>query len=327
MQIYAISSDRQELTLILISSNRIPLTVFDVDVEYGAKVRHYIDLYHQQTHEEQEYINYNKTTAMLIEIQKKMEEETIHKESSSSSEEPEPCPIPPLSNQDRRFDTRRETNTRSIENGSHGLPHAREIRPPPPKKVRLPQKRSTSHADSHSTITNPVDKILNTYNKIYQLYKFPDTKTPGLSARSQRHKIPQNVGSKRIKALNYALYVMNYIVTPPATVEICDLFCTLRSYLISLYDLKQALAALEIEYKKLKQKYHTKNPGKPFPLIDEETNPFCVTLIDDPPVKHPTDDCLHVLHLTLERSAECWKIQNRELIFKQHSLSTNTICP
>ncbi|KAI2810340.1 hypothetical protein RDWZM_002657 [Blomia tropicalis] len=82
--------------------------------------------------------------------------------------------------------------------------------------------------------------------------KFPDLKAPGMYMRSSRMKLPTNIGQKRTKALQHGLNELKIELIPMSTEEIVPHFNELRNDLVLLYDLKQALATLEMDLQLLK---------------------------------------------------------------------------
>ena len=82
--------------------------------------------------------------------------------------------------------------------------------------------------------------------------KFPEIKTAGSSLRSQRMKLPASVGQKKSKAIEQCLLELNLELRPMPTEDICSNFNELRSDLVLMYELKQALANCEFELQTLK---------------------------------------------------------------------------
>jgi len=85
--------------------------------------------------------------------------------------------------------------------------------------------------------------------------KFPDTKTAGVSLRSYKMKLPQSLGSKKTKAIEQSLEKLQIEARPIATEKICEQFNELRSEIVLLYELKQALSNTEFEYQTLCHRY------------------------------------------------------------------------
>jgi len=92
--------------------------------------------------------------------------------------------------------------------------------------------------------------------------RWPDVKTSGVTVRSQRTKLPISVGLKKTKAIECMLNELGIPVQPPATEEICNEFNELRSEMVLLYELKNALNNCEYEMTTLKHQYEALVPGK-----------------------------------------------------------------
>merc|ERR1712126_67157 len=82
--------------------------------------------------------------------------------------------------------------------------------------------------------------------------RWPDIKTSGVNVRSQRIKLPVSVGLKKTKAIECMLNELGIPTQPPATDEICTEFNELRSEMVLLYELKNALTNCEYEMTSLK---------------------------------------------------------------------------
>lgn len=92
--------------------------------------------------------------------------------------------------------------------------------------------------------------------------KFPDNKTTGVSLRSQRIKLPANVGQKKSKGIEQMLQELDIELNPTPTEEICQNFNELRSDMVLLFELKSALSTCEFELQALRHQYEALNPGK-----------------------------------------------------------------
>eukprot|EP00095_Tigriopus_kingsejongensis_P010512 maker-scaffold45_size475391-snap-gene-1.13 protein:Tk10512 transcript:maker-scaffold45_size475391-snap-gene-1.13-mRNA-1 annotation:"hypothetical protein DAPPUDRAFT_198960" len=100
--------------------------------------------------------------------------------------------------------------------------------------------------------------------------KFPDHKSnQGVSLRSQRMKLPPNVGQKKTKAIEQLLQELNIDLQPMPTEEIGNEFNELRSDLVLLYELKNALATCEMELQTNKMQYEGVCPGKTLEIPDK----------------------------------------------------------
>nr|XP_022911807.1 DNA methyltransferase 1-associated protein 1 [Onthophagus taurus] len=92
--------------------------------------------------------------------------------------------------------------------------------------------------------------------------KFPDYKNSGVSLRSQRMKLPANVGQKKSKGIEQMLQDMNLELNPTPTEDVCQHFNELRSDMVLLMELKAALGTCEYELQSLRHQYEAVNPGK-----------------------------------------------------------------
>jgi len=92
--------------------------------------------------------------------------------------------------------------------------------------------------------------------------RWPDTKSSGVTVRSQRIKLPVSVGLKKTKAIECMLNELSIPAQPPATDEICTEFNELRSEMVLLYELKNALTNCEYEMTSLKHQYEGMVSGK-----------------------------------------------------------------
>ena len=125
--------------------------------------------------------------------------------------------------------------------------------------------------------------------------KFPSTSGSGVTLRSQRMKLPPSVGQKKTKAIEQMLAEIDVEPAPiPTEVQLvnthiiplynssvalshvnlvksimnslfqamCNEFNELRSEMVLLYELKNALAACEQELHSLKGQFEAACPGK-----------------------------------------------------------------
>lgn len=92
--------------------------------------------------------------------------------------------------------------------------------------------------------------------------RWPDMKSSGVSMRSQRIKLPISVGLKKTKAIESMLSELGIPTQPPCTDDICNEFNELRSEMVLLYELKNALTNCEYELTSLKHQYEGLVPGK-----------------------------------------------------------------
>ncbi|KAE8749679.1 hypothetical protein FOCC_FOCC003666 [Frankliniella occidentalis] len=101
--------------------------------------------------------------------------------------------------------------------------------------------------------------------------KFPDMKGSGVSVRSQRMKMPANVGQKKIKGVEQLLQELGVELNPMPTEEICTHFNELRSDMVLLHELKAAFSTCEFELQTLRHQYEALCPGKTLdiPVLSE----------------------------------------------------------
>jgi DNA methyltransferase 1-associated protein 1 len=85
--------------------------------------------------------------------------------------------------------------------------------------------------------------------------KFPDNKISGVTLRSYKMKLPPSVGLKKMKAIEQLLEELQVENKPLATEAICDQFNDLRSDIVLLYELQQALNNCEFELQTIRHKY------------------------------------------------------------------------
>ena len=68
-------------------------------------------------------------------------------------------------------------------------------------------------------------------------------------------KLPQSVGLKKIKAIDQLLEELQIDGRPIATESICEQFNELRSDIVLLYELQQALTNCEYELQTIRHRY------------------------------------------------------------------------
>lgn len=92
--------------------------------------------------------------------------------------------------------------------------------------------------------------------------KFADYKNSGVSLRSQRMKLPSNIGQKKVKHIEQRLQSLNMELNPTPSEEICGSFNELRSDLYLIVEIHNALDACNFELQSLTHQYEVINPGK-----------------------------------------------------------------
>uniref|UniRef100_A0A182LZE9 DNA methyltransferase 1-associated protein 1 n=1 Tax=Anopheles culicifacies TaxID=139723 RepID=A0A182LZE9_9DIPT len=103
--------------------------------------------------------------------------------------------------------------------------------------------------------------------------KFTDLRGTGVSLRSQKMKLPANVGQKKAKALEQALQEFKVDPNPPPIEDICVAFNELRSDMVLLCELRTALATCNFELESLKHQYEALCPGKTLNIPAALINP------------------------------------------------------
>ena len=92
--------------------------------------------------------------------------------------------------------------------------------------------------------------------------KFPDTKVAGVMLRSTKMKLPQSIGTKKTKAIEQLLDELVIEHKPISTESVCEQFNELRSDIVLLYELQQALTNCDYEFQTLRHRYESIAPGK-----------------------------------------------------------------
>merc|ERR1719192_2311236 len=91
----------------------------------------------------------------------------------------------------------------------------------------------------------------------------------GVTLRSSRMKLPTSLGMKKSKAIENMCGELSLESGPPCTEEILTEFNELRSEMVLLYELKNALTNSEFELTSLKHQYEALVPGKSLSLPQE----------------------------------------------------------
>ncbi|CAB4066157.1 DMAP1 [Lepeophtheirus salmonis] len=106
--------------------------------------------------------------------------------------------------------------------------------------------------------------------------KFPETsKGSSIYLRSSRMKLPPSVGQKKTKAIETMLTeIQGMEMTPMPTEEIATEFNDLRSDMVLLYELKNALVVCESELQSIKAQYEALAPNKSLEIPDRLKNYF-----------------------------------------------------
>uniref|UniRef100_A0A1A9ZC93 DNA methyltransferase 1-associated protein 1 n=1 Tax=Glossina pallidipes TaxID=7398 RepID=A0A1A9ZC93_GLOPL len=114
----------------------------------------------------------------------------------------------------------------------------------------------------HTPRPSKVDSVVNAIEIGGSGIKFADLRGSGVSLRSQKMKLPANIGQRKVKALEQAIQEFKVDPSPPPTEEICNSFNDLRSDMVLLCELRTALSTCVYELESLKHQYEAACPGK-----------------------------------------------------------------
>eukprot|EP00096_Caligus_rogercresseyi_P001389 TRINITY_DN1219_c0_g1_i1.p1 TRINITY_DN1219_c0_g1~~TRINITY_DN1219_c0_g1_i1.p1 ORF type:complete len:513 (-),score=232.03 TRINITY_DN1219_c0_g1_i1:583-2121(-) len=131
------------------------------------------------------------------------------------------------------------------------------------KKKSVPQSSGSSSSSSNQRSSKP--DIVNSLDAIAGI-KFPEissSKGPSIYLRSHRMKLPPSVGQKKTKAIETMLSEIPGLENSPmATEDLSTAFNDLRSDMVLLYELKNALALCESELSSIRAQYEALAPHK-----------------------------------------------------------------
>lgn len=157
--------------------------------------------------------------------------------------------------------------------------------PATPTSSRKQEKKINKKKLPNQVRPSRVDFVVNAVESAG--IKFNELRGTGVSARSQKMKLPANVGQKKAKALEQALAEFKLDPAPPPTEEICNAFNEVRSDLVLLSELRQALATCTFELESLKHQYETACPGKtlsiPASLVPPQNDDSMTGISDSTP--------------------------------------------
>ncbi|EDW02434.1 DNA methyltransferase 1-associated protein 1 [Drosophila grimshawi] len=114
----------------------------------------------------------------------------------------------------------------------------------------------------HQPRPSKVDSVVNAIEIGSSGIKFADLRGSGVSLRSQKMKLPANIGQRKVKALEQAIQEFKVDPGPPPTEDICTSFNELRSDMVLLCELRTALSTCIYEMESLKHQYEAACPGK-----------------------------------------------------------------
>lgn len=114
----------------------------------------------------------------------------------------------------------------------------------------------------HLPRPSKVDSVVNAIEIGTNGIKFADLRGSGVSLRSQKMKLPANIGQRKVKALEQAIQEFKVDPTPPPSEEICNAFNELRSDMVLLCELRTAFSTCVYEMESFKHQYEAASPGK-----------------------------------------------------------------
>ncbi|XP_066155036.1 DNA methyltransferase 1-associated protein 1 isoform X2 [Euwallacea fornicatus] len=128
-----------------------------------------------------------------------------------------------------------------------------------PRKTdkKIPKKKVPNPSRPSRVDTNYILQAVETAG-----IKFPDYKNSGVSLRSQRMKLPANVGQKKSKGIEQTLQELGMELNPTPSEEVCQNFNELRSDIVLLMEIKSALGTCDYELQSLRHQYEALVPGK-----------------------------------------------------------------
>ncbi|XP_055917802.1 DNA methyltransferase 1-associated protein 1 [Eupeodes corollae] len=130
------------------------------------------------------------------------------------------------------------------------------------KATKKHEKKLYKKKIHHQPRPSKVDSVVNAIEIGGSGIKFADLRGSGVSLRSQKMKLPANIGQRKVKALETAIQEFKVDPSPPPTEDICNSFNELRSDMVLLCELRTALATCVYELESLKHQYEAACPGK-----------------------------------------------------------------
>ncbi|CAH8602638.1 unnamed protein product [Schistosoma bovis] len=115
---------------------------------------------------------------------------------------------------------------------------------------------------SLNSASNTANTALNTQ---YSINFLDVSKNPGAHLRSQKMKLPSNLGQKKTRIIENFLGHLQIDPNPPATAEIVEAYNGLRSKILLLFDLRLALLNCDLELHSARLRLETFAPNKPLP--------------------------------------------------------------
>ncbi|CAH8622647.1 unnamed protein product [Schistosoma rodhaini] len=130
---------------------------------------------------------------------------------------------------------------------------------------------------SLNSASNTANTALNTQ---YSINFLDVSKNPGAHLRSQKMKLPSNLGQKKTRIIENFLGHLQIDPNPPATAEIVEAYNGLRSKILLLFDLRLALLNCDFELHSARLRLETFAPNKVilvifFSISHEQSNLKC----------------------------------------------------
>ncbi|XP_037928708.1 DNA methyltransferase 1-associated protein 1-like isoform X1 [Teleopsis dalmanni] len=129
----------------------------------------------------------------------------------------------------------------------------------------------------HQPRPSKVDSVVNAIEVGTSGIKFADLRGSGVSLRSQKMKLPANIGQRKVKALEQCMQEFKVDPAPPPTEDICNSFNEMRSDMVLLGELRTALNTCIYEIESLKHQYEAACPGKSLSIPPTLKPPVTVT--------------------------------------------------
>nr|CAH8863330.1 unnamed protein product [Trichobilharzia regenti] len=116
---------------------------------------------------------------------------------------------------------------------------------------------------SLNSASNTANNALNTQ---YTINFLELGKNPGVHLRSQKMKLPSNLGQKKTRIIENFLGHLQIDPNPPATAEIVEAYNSLRNKILLLFDLRLALLNCDFELHSARLRLEAFAPNQPLPL-------------------------------------------------------------
>lgn len=168
----------------------------------------------------------------------------------------------------KKIDARKKERERKTQDLQKLISQADSQNDTPRKTDKKIQKKKVPNPSRPSRVdTNYILQVVETAG-----IKFPDYKNSGVSLRSQRMKLPANIGQKKSKGIEQTLQELALDLNPTPSEEVCQHFNELRSDIVLLMEIKSALTTCDYELQSLRHQYEALAPGKTLVIPPQLTN-------------------------------------------------------